>query len=62
MDSTGRVAARMARIEKRPGMAAWEEKHFALWEKQLATRKQSWNAELAQQDHERRMRDAVEAD
>jgi hypothetical protein len=62
MENMDRVTESMARIEQEPGMAAWEETHFPLWEKQVIRSKQLWQAELEQRDHERLMRDAVEAD
>ena len=35
---------------------------FALWEKQMAQRKATWNAELFDRAHERLMREAIAAD
>ncbi len=35
---------------------------FELWEKQMARRKQLWQAELLDREHERLMRESVQAD
>lgn len=60
-DRTDKVAARMARIEKRAGYAEREARHFEQWEQQMGHRKAVWNAELFDREHERLMREAVQA-
>lgn len=61
-DRTDKVAARMARIERRKGYAEREARHFELWEKQMGGRKEVWNAMQFDREHERLMRQAVEGD
>jgi hypothetical protein len=55
-----KVAARMARIEKRKGYADREARHFTQWEKQMARLRLSWYGEQFDQEHEALMRAAIE--
>jgi hypothetical protein len=59
-NSTDKVAARLARMERRAGYAERELRHFGLWEKQMASRYVfTINMQMADQRHERLMRESV---
>jgi hypothetical protein len=51
----------MARIEKREGYAGREARHFAQWEKEMTRTKEVWNAFVFDREHERLVREVVEA-
>jgi hypothetical protein len=62
VEDTDKVAARLARMQKRAGYAEREQRHFEQWEKQFAPRyKPTWNAHQADVRHERRMSQAIGA-